>query len=175
MDYFQGVVTEYLRANRATFVNTECLIQLDQYLPTKGRHWYCDAVAVNFVEQRVYLCEVSYAATLGALIRRLINWSNHWPAICMAISRDCGIPSSWAIHPWVFIPEKRRSLFETKIAILAKNLGAGAMPVPIATSLENIVPWEYPSWNRKLEEIAEEGAEANGGEGEDSLSITSAT
>ena len=31
MDYFQGAVTEYLRANRATFVNTECLIQLSAW------------------------------------------------------------------------------------------------------------------------------------------------
>jgi hypothetical protein len=42
MDYFQGVVTEYLRADRTIFVNTECLIQLDGGDPPgKGRHWYC--------------------------------------------------------------------------------------------------------------------------------------
>jgi len=56
MDYFQGVVTEYLRANRATFVNTECLIQLEAGdTPAKGQHWYCDAVAVNFKEKTVGL------------------------------------------------------------------------------------------------------------------------
>lgn len=49
MDYFQGVVTEFLRANRSTFVNTEYLIQLDEVkTPLKARHWYCDALAVNF-------------------------------------------------------------------------------------------------------------------------------
>ncbi len=47
MDYYQGVVTDYLRADRAMFVNTECCIQLDEgnnpdAFP--GRHWYCDAV-----------------------------------------------------------------------------------------------------------------------------------
>jgi hypothetical protein len=39
MDYFQGVVTEYLRANRATFVNTERLVQFQLGdAPAKGRH-----------------------------------------------------------------------------------------------------------------------------------------
>ena len=49
MDYYQGVVTEYLRANRATFVNTECCIQLNPgpHPDNSGPHWYCDAVAVN--------------------------------------------------------------------------------------------------------------------------------
>lgn len=45
MDYFQGVVTEYLVADRATYVNTEPLIQLDANELKKGRHWYCDAAA----------------------------------------------------------------------------------------------------------------------------------
>jgi hypothetical protein len=42
MDYFQGVVTDYLRANRATFVNTECCIQLNPgpNPDTGGPHWY---------------------------------------------------------------------------------------------------------------------------------------
>ena len=42
MDYYLGVVTEYLRADRAIFVNTESLIQLDPGdVPVKDRHWYC--------------------------------------------------------------------------------------------------------------------------------------
>jgi hypothetical protein len=36
MDYFQGVVTEFLRADRAMFVNSECLLQLDP----RGRRSY---------------------------------------------------------------------------------------------------------------------------------------
>jgi hypothetical protein len=63
VDYFQGVVTEYLRADRAVFVNTECCIQLNPLdNPDKsGPHWYCDAVAVNFRDSKVFLCEVSYS------------------------------------------------------------------------------------------------------------------
>jgi hypothetical protein len=29
MDYYQGVVVEYLRADRSVFVNTECCIELN--------------------------------------------------------------------------------------------------------------------------------------------------
>jgi hypothetical protein len=62
MDYFQGVVTEFLRADRAMFVNTEYLIQLEPGSSlAKGRHWYCDALAINFKESTVHLCEVSYS------------------------------------------------------------------------------------------------------------------
>jgi len=39
MDYFQGVVTEYLVANRASFINSELLIQLDADKILKGRNW----------------------------------------------------------------------------------------------------------------------------------------
>lgn len=39
MDCHQGVVTDYLRADRAIFVNTECCIQLDDgHNPKGGRH-----------------------------------------------------------------------------------------------------------------------------------------
>jgi len=33
MEYFQDVVSEYLRANRATFIDTECCIQLNSGNP----------------------------------------------------------------------------------------------------------------------------------------------
>ncbi len=49
MDYYQNVVVEYLRADRAVFVNTECCIQLDKNRNVdKTKHWYCDAVAADF-------------------------------------------------------------------------------------------------------------------------------
>ena len=86
MGYFQEVVTEYLRADRAVFVNTECLIRLHPNdISTKGAHWYCDAVAVNFREKSVHLCEVSYSTTLHALGARLQTWAKNWPALCAAL------------------------------------------------------------------------------------------
>ena len=105
MDYFQGVVTEFLRADRAVFVNTECLLQIESGdVPAKGRHWYCDAVAVNLREEIAYLCEITYSNTMYSLLTRLNAWRKNWPMVRLAIERDCAVPATWQIQPLVFIP-----------------------------------------------------------------------
>jgi hypothetical protein len=156
MDYFQGVVTEYLRANLSTFVNTECLLQLDPHTdtPGKGRHWYCDAVAVNFRERAVYLCEITYSTTMNALLTRLGAWRSNWAGIKDALVRDCGIPPDWTVRPWVFVPKERLSLYEKRLAALELIDAPGEMPTPLIKHLEEVVPWRYRSWDRKLEALA---------------------
>jgi len=159
MDYYQGVVIEYLRSHRATFVNPECLIQLDDTKkePAKGAHWYCDIVAVNFEKRTVFLCEVTYSKTLQALMDRLQAWSSYWPALCEALRRDCRVPKDWKIQPWVFFPEadRRPDAYEKKIALLT-NIGAeGNMPTPKVTYLESVAPWKYP-WDRKSSKSADD-------------------
>ena len=154
MDYFQGVVTEFLRADRAVFVNTECLLQLASgHAPVKGRHWYCDAVAVNFRESSVSLCEVTYASTVQALVKRLEAWATHWPQLRSAIVRDCCVPSNWHVHPWLFIPEDRHPTLTRRLATI-KGIGEHArqMPVPKVTYLEAVTPWKYSNWHRKPSE-----------------------
>jgi hypothetical protein len=122
MDYFQGAVTEYLRANRSTFVNTECLIQLKPGdSPANGEHWYCDAVAVNFQEKAAYLCEVTYSRTLQYLFTRLGSWINNWAGIESALARDCGIGPDWKVRPWIFIPAERGRSFDAKFADLLQG------------------------------------------------------
>ncbi|WP_237384567.1 hypothetical protein [Xanthomonas campestris] len=83
MDHFEGVALDYLRADRALFVNSQCCIQLNEGAnpDTSGPHWYCDAVAVSFKEQAAYLCEISYAARAPPLIARLKGWNEHWAGI----------------------------------------------------------------------------------------------
>ncbi len=151
MDYFQGVVTEFLREDRATFVNTEFLIQLELGdKPAKGQHWYCDAVAVSFRDKTAYLCEVTYSKSLNALLGRLEAWSSHWPALRSAIARDCLLQQDWRVRPWLFIPEDRNATLERKLPVLV-TLGDGLahMPKPRVTYLESVVPWKYRSWDRK--------------------------
>lgn len=151
MDYFQGVVTEYLRADRAMFINTECCIQLNPALnpDTSGPHWYCDAVAVNFRLQKIYLCEVTYAKSLGALMTRLAAWAANWKGVQSALVRDCSLPNDWAVHPWLFVPSHLRAALEKKLATLrGVDSGTDAMPDPMITDLEKVLPWEYRSWNR---------------------------
>jgi len=57
--YYQGVVTECLRADRALFLITECCIQLNDGLnpDRSGPHWYCDAEAIYLRDRCVNLCE----------------------------------------------------------------------------------------------------------------------
>ena len=151
MDYFQGVVTEYLRANRSTFVNSEFCIQLDpDGEPQKGRHWYCDAVAANFESKTIYLCEVTYSKTLQALVTRLQAWNKNWPLLCQAIFRDCSVPNDWAVQPWMFIPNEGREIFKKRLAAFGiEKKSSGLMPYPSITDLEEVVPWKYSSWNRR--------------------------
>jgi len=165
--YFQEIVTEYLRADRTTFVNTECLIQLNPGdVVSKGTHWYCDAVAVNFRESVVYLCEVTYSTSLTALIGRLRTWGSNWIPLCEALARDCQVPASLTVRPWVFIPQSHHSHFQKKLSSIAGiGVGSGTMPTPRVTYLESVVPWNYPSWDRKVTDLANAPSEslANGG------------
>jgi len=149
MDFFQGVVVEYLRADRGIFVNPELLIQLDEGDSLgKGRHWYCDAAAASFKEKTLFLCEISYSQTMTTLVKRLQSWADNWSEIKVALVRNSGIPSDWELQPWVFIPKECRETFDRKIMRFA--FGTGQMPQPRITYLESVVPWNYRrTWDRQ--------------------------
>ncbi len=151
MDYFQGVVTEFLRATRSIFVNTEYLLQLDAgdvYI--KGRHWYCDAVAINHADSTIQLCEITYSKTLHSLTQRLRAWNNNWPAVVQAIYRDSSLTGVWRVEPRIFIPSQSRSLMERKLAQITPPPDLNpAMPAAIVTTFEDVLPWMYRSWNGK--------------------------
>jgi hypothetical protein len=149
MDYYESVVINYLRADRAVFVNTEYCIQLNPgpNPDTSGPHWYCDAVALDFRSKQIFLCEISYAARLAGLTERLSGWQRDWDRVCDALARDSFFSERWPIRPWLFVPEKR-------IAFLKKRLGqiANGQPPkfdPRITPLEMVQPWRYSSWSRK--------------------------
>jgi len=147
MDYYQGVVGEYLDADRSVFLNSECLIQLEPGdRPPKGTSWYCDLLAVNLRESQAYLCEVTYSTSLTALVDRLHAWDSHWSAIRIALERDCSIPREWPVTPWIFLPEERRELLDSKLRV-------SALPKPRITYLESVAPWKYRSWNRAEDRI----------------------
>lgn len=151
MDYFQGVVTEYLRAKRSQFVNAEYMINLDPdgtYL--KGRHWYCDAVAIDFAEHTVHLCEITYSKTLQSVGARLQAWCNQWPGVVAAIRRDSSLEGEWTMIPRVFVPQDLAPLLRLKLKSLCRPAGSTfSMPEPIVTTLEEVLPWKYRSWNGK--------------------------
>ena len=155
MDYYQGVVVEYLRADRSVFVNTECCIQVNEAMnpDTSGPHWFCDAVAVDFERPRtVYLCEISYAQSLGALFKRLASWNGDWTRVVAGLRRDCLLPEEWPVRPWLFVPTEVCKTAVARIQKLGVGAGQSGMPVPKITPLEFAAPWKYRSWNRIGEE-----------------------
>lgn len=149
MDYFQGVVIEFLRAKRSRFVNTEYMINLDlDGTYKKDRHWYCDAVVIDFADSTVHLCEITYSKTLQAVTKRLQLWSDHWSEVIAAIRRDSALVGDWYFVPRVFVPEPLQSALATRIATLKRPDDCShPMPQPIVTILEDVLPWKYRSWN----------------------------
>lgn len=134
-------------------MNTEYLIQLDEVsVPLKSRHWYCDALVVNFEHSTVYLCEITYSKTMSALLGRLQAWATHWEGACEAIARDSKLPGAWAFQPWVFVPEDSQPLLLRKLEVSANSgLLRSSMPTLIISTLESVAPWNYCSWDRKHE------------------------
>lgn len=148
MDYFQGVVEDYLRSRRSRFVNSECLIQLDPDKERKGRHWYCDFLTVDFSERTAYLCEVTFARGLQSLTKRLNAWISHWSEVRGAIFRDCGIPEDWAVATWLFVPHEYKAQILSRMKWPGQDdFAVPLMPEPRITSLEEVMPWKYRSWN----------------------------
>lgn len=158
MDYYQGVVADYLRANRAMFLNMECLIQIEPGdTPPKGSSWFCDIVAINLKGKTAHLCEVTFSQSLDALKKRLLAWDSNWARVREALARDCSIPADWRVEPWVFIPSER-------ISTLKRVMAYTQMPVPRITALEDVVLWKYRSWDRVHDAIHELAEQAVGGQ-----------
>ena len=162
MDYFQGVVAEYLRADRSRFVNTEYLIQIEEGDKiAKGQHWYCDLVAIDFGMKAVYLCEVSYSRTMHSLDKRLQAWAAHWPGVRNAVLRDSNLKDlvDFELVPWLFVPKKYEGTHVARLLKIAcVDPAELQMPTPRVTYLEDILPWLYRSWNGKAyEQTAGEG------------------
>ena len=144
MDYFQGVVADYLKANRCTFINPEFCFSLGPDLATapKGTSWWVDVLAVNFAEERAYLCEVSFSKTLAAMLKRLGQWSAKWDEVQTAVRRDAHLSEGWSMTPWVFVPEAQLSIIKARMP---------QFPIkPPITALEDTVPWKHCTWDRKL-------------------------
>jgi hypothetical protein len=156
MNYYESVVIDYLRADRALFVNTECCIQLnDSDNPdNSGPHWYCDAVVCDLRSKHVFLVEISYNAKLGGweggLVQRLRSWNENWLGVRAALVRDCFVSSEWPVRPWLFVPEGQLSKLVVYLDRITTERALAFCPR--ITPLDMVQPWRYRSWNRKGEE-----------------------
>lgn len=144
MDYFQGVVAEYLRADRSCFLNTEFYLQND-FSPAEetAKTWFVDILCVNMRAQEAHLCEVTYAKNPQGLLKRLRAWAQHWPNIRLAMERDGGIPASWSTRVWLFVPEASIPSLLPRLPVLPTS--------PKITPLEMCEPWRYVNWDRNGE------------------------
>jgi len=162
-DYYEGVVTEYLRADPSMFVRPQCRIQSSAGpLQTAGQHWYCDIVAVRFRRpETVFLCEVSFAKTPKALFNRLMAWDACWSSVRVALARDNGLPESWPVQPWVFVRGDRHAFVSSRLAErFGSRGGSDKMPEPLVTSLEDVTPWRYaPPLRLPPESVSAKGSQ----------------
>jgi hypothetical protein len=155
MAHYESVVTDYLRADRALFLNTECCIQLNpgDNPDTSGPHWYCDAIAVDFRARQILLCEISYESKLAALTKRLKGWNDNWALLCIALRRDSHLPADWTdVRPWLFVPEAQIPLLRQRLVQIGTERPLNFEPR--ITALEMVQPWRYRSWNRVDEQLA---------------------
>ncbi|MGC2108217.1 MAG: hypothetical protein WA655_01790 [Candidatus Korobacteraceae bacterium] len=152
MDYYQNVVIDYLRADRAVFVNTECCVQTNQaHNPdSSGPHWYCDAVAADFRSKVIFLCEISYSVQLADLTKRLKDWHKNWDEVRHALARENFLPD-WPVRVWLFVPEHLTPLLLERLDRIGN--GQPLKLAPRITPLEMVQPWHYCSWDR-IGEIA---------------------
>lgn len=153
MNYYEGVVVDYLRADRSVFVNTECCIQLNagENPDTSGPHWYCDALVSDFRNRSIFLCEITYSLSLDALRKRLTGWNDNWPLLLEALRRDSHLPRDWPVRPWIFLPEQLIPLLLKRLTGLGSTTQLSFQP--LITPLELVQPWKYRSWNRVGEAI----------------------
>lgn len=152
-DHYEDVVINYLRADRALFINTQCFIQIeDGNAPKKGTSWYCDALTVDLRSSSVFLCEVSYSETLAALCTRLTQWSGAWNAIRSSLVTHSKVHPQWSVRPWLFVPEK----CVDRLVKYLRGLEGADRPAlrPLLTPLEMTVPWAgYKTWDRQAEDV----------------------
>jgi hypothetical protein len=104
--------------------------------------------AVDFRNTTVFLCEVSFANGLGSLMHRLKAWGSSWPEVQKSVFRDCKVPDTWTVRPWLFIPADFIKNVEPKLREIKGADGQMAFR-PRVTDLESVQPWKYKSWNHQ--------------------------
>jgi hypothetical protein len=141
-------VIAYLKADRAVFVNSQFLLQLDEGTEQKKRHLWIDALAVDLRNKEVLLCEVSIARNPAALLKRIGMLCVDWSAYRQALWRDASIPVEWSARFRAFVPRER----VTELLATLRTMLTAPCPLTIdIVPLEEIAPWKYCYWKRSGE------------------------
>ena len=153
MDFYQGVVIDYLRADRSVFVNSKYCIEPKESPNnvTCGDHWFCDAVAIDFRNKTIFLCEVTFAANLSVLTSRLRDWHENWDKVQIAIIHQSNLVDTfvagWSIKPWLFVPKERAVLLQRSLNLIGDGQELNFKYQ--VTCLEDVQPWLYKPHNRQ--------------------------
>ncbi len=133
MEYYQGIVADYVSADRATFVANEYLLELER---GKQPYWWIDTLAVSLKEETAYLCEVTFSKQLSKIAGKVRAFYENMEGISAALHREASIPSTWKITPWLFVPRLNGPQLVERLqpALIAK-----------ITYLEDVAPWIYPN------------------------------
>jgi hypothetical protein len=141
MDYYQGVVSDYIAADRATFVSNEFWIN-----PKGGPEWFIDALAISLSgpagqgQGRVYLCEVTYSADVAKIVKKVKALSDNLDLIKSFLLEVSNIPEEWDVKVWLFV-------LRDNAAKIRERLGPAYKPK--ITHLEDVAPWRYSKGYRE--------------------------
>jgi hypothetical protein len=144
MDYYEGVVGDFLSSDPTVFVKPQCPIQLRPGpRPAAGEHWYCDVVALSFRDPvTIFLCEVTTDVKAKRLIGRLHERDAYWPEVRAALARDNLLLPGWRVRPWALPPAAGADVLSRGISgFMVQAPGPDRMPRPLVTCLEDVAPW----------------------------------
>jgi hypothetical protein len=139
MDFYQGVVAEYVASNRAYFVSGEFMI------PRKaGGYFLVDLVAISPSEQHVYLCEVTYSQRIANIIRKVKCYHQERDDIQAQLFKIAGISTNWKLMPWLFVLAKHHKTIDARLRVECPNWHVRI------DDLETVGPWNFPSGYREF-------------------------
>ncbi|HZP78611.1 MAG TPA: hypothetical protein VFB45_20885 [Pseudolabrys sp.] len=135
MDHYQEIVSDYLRADRAIFLNTRYRLPGHRVESADKPYWDIDIVALNMRKRRAYLCEVTYTLDAPALLRRFAAWREHWKEMVEGLIAMSGLSPEWQVKAWIFTPAHIRESIEQQVRFWH--------PDARFTDLELVAPWKY--------------------------------
>lgn len=148
MDHYKTLVMDYLQADPAVFVNTECSTQLDEHLAPDcpACHFSCDAVAIDLRHGVVYLCLASFDDKLQGMVEQMSTWTRNWDSIKTSLCHGSKVPKNWRVYVWLFVPKDSIEMLDEELERLRQTAGS-KFKVKI-TALEDVQPWRASSWKR---------------------------
>ncbi|KAA0678194.1 hypothetical protein DS837_28160 [Azospirillum brasilense] len=128
----------YLTAAKRLFVNPQFPLLVD------GREFVPDFVALDPMEKRVWLVEVSWAKSGDKILKKCRDYARHEAQIREQLGAGC--PPDWKIGLWLFLKS------ETAAAVSSKTFSLGDMTPRVETLEKAVAVWEWSQVKPAAEE-----------------------